>query len=139
MRDPKYYCTMVGSHTFPLVPLPKKCVTKLQQRPGCSSQVSISSTSEEVRDLICRGAVGRFKDDLVSISSTSEEVRDRSAQRFSKAILGVSISSTSEEVRDAGIVGSLSAIVLSMFPLVPLPKKCVTHTLRSESVPTLHC
>ena len=66
------------------------------------THVSISSTSEEVRDLIAASvANGERKKAQVSISSTSEEVRDRS-----------------ESARDNG--------ESSEFPLVPLPKKCVT-------------
>ena len=40
-------------------------------------------------------------------------------------VLVVSISSTSEEVRDVELDSTWSQ-PLNMFPLVPLPKKCVT-------------
>ena len=63
----------------------------------------------------------------VSISSTSEEVRDpfqlsdRSIETGS-----VSISSTSEEVRDEDGNYTFALLSVYLFPLVPLPKKCVT-------------
>ena len=52
---------------------------------------------------------------------------------------GVSISSTSEEVRDALYI--LACIKLpEMFPLVPLPKKCVTSITQKaiDKVATAH-
>ena len=84
---------------FPLVPLPKKCVTRCSQtRFKRHCRVSISSTSEEVRDTVYM--IVQPVDKLVSISSTSEEVRDT-------------------------ITATLTGTA-SKFPLVPLPKKCVT-------------
>ena len=77
MRDPiKITAITLGQIAFPLVPLPKKCVTKLPRRIGTvKTEVSISSTSEEVRDILTQ-KLGRSPSLLVSISSTSEEVRD---------------------------------------------------------------
>ena len=65
--------------------------------------------------------------DQVSISSTSEEVRDCPGWDFGNTLGGgVSISSTSEEVRDGGVCGDGWAEFSVAFPLVPLPKKYVT-------------
>ena len=61
--------------------------------------VSISSTSEEVRD--ANRVAWLSKAIRVSISSTSEEVRDPNLTKQNHEIsTHVSISSTSEEVRD---------------------------------------
>ena len=65
------------------------------------SEISISSTSEEVRDLDPRIQGRQPKDDRISISSTSEEVRDPTMK-------------------------TLDEEFINEFPLVPLPKKCVT-------------
>ena len=74
---------MIHPLLFPLVPLPKKCVTRIfkpnkRHRPR---QVSISSTSEEVRDQQNLIALVLLIVSIVSISSTSEEVRDREDAR----------------------------------------------------------
>ena len=49
MRDDNERRLGVRAYVFPLVPLPKKCVTN---KFGKINLVSISSTSEEVRDFL---------------------------------------------------------------------------------------
>ena len=90
-------------------------------------KVSISSTSEEVRDLPADRLNQLEQTVQVSISSTSEEVRDvdRGVHHGTRPIL-VSISSTSEEVRDEDGNYTFALLSVYLFPLVPLPKKCVT-------------
>ena len=66
----------------------------------------------------------------VSINSTSEEVRDNRSVPASGRIRAVSINSTSEEVRDLEIDGVARVNKAPPFPLVPLPKKCVTYWLQ---------
>ena len=72
-----------------------------------------------------------LKIDFVSISSTSEEVRDVGSIRQDQSWILVSISSTSEEVRDTLSSEAIQRVQKDVFPLVPLPKKCVTHEIES--------
>ena len=78
---------------------------------------------------------------MVSISSTSEEVRDLLDRYWIGCFLccWVSISSTSEEVRDSGMLVDATT-AYPEFPLVPLPKKCVTpksHIHIIARIPTI--
>ena len=120
--------------------LPVDRLNQLEQ----TVQVSISSTSEEVRD-VDRGVHHGTRPILVSISSTSEEVRDLKdiLNLQDKDWVLVSISSTSEEVRDRLSIESLNYSD-RLFPLVPLPKKCVTlgrhgaFTIRTDTCSRFH-
>ena len=117
MRDLKSVIPLLEAHLFPLVPLPKKCVTgyaidRLTFVPTWFPLVPLPKKCVTV-DLayLCLSISGQ----LVSISSTSEEVRDV------KVIF-------------------LAAYSKSGFPLVPLPKKCVTpksHIHIIARIPTI--